>query len=89
MAHSSYTDFDPCRWPMLMPADTAVGAVTMLSADAAEKALREQIENLADDGELSQRAFWRFYDNVQGGRQPDICISDGQGRILAIELKAN
>jgi hypothetical protein len=80
---------------MTVPAGTAVGTpIALLShsdvVDAAWlKQVRELIAILAGDGELSQRTFWRFYKDVQGGRQPDVRIMDGHKRLTAIEAKAH
>src|SRR6266568_9171401 len=66
-----------------MAADTAVATVRELLPHSDVKPavwagkVRELIAHLASDGELSQRAFWRFYEDVQGNRQPDLWITDG------------
>ncbi|MBI3675049.1 MAG: hypothetical protein HY243_00325 [Proteobacteria bacterium] len=60
--------------------------ITLAAGTGATTTVQSLVSGLLEDATVSQRKFWRFYDEILN-RQPDVVIFDGQQRLIAFEFK--
>jgi hypothetical protein len=73
------------KWPQ-----TAVASMILSPNADHSRGLAALLERLAlgESEGLSQREFWRLYQDIQGGKGPDLYLVDGQQRLVAVDFKA-